>query len=516
MAVLADDALGKIAPQNQRDGRFGEADGMKISVVIPCYNAAKFLPDAVESVLKQQIDRTEILIVDDASTDETLAVAHRLAREQPNIRVLRQAENGGPAKARNVGLREATGQYVCFLDADDAYGDHVFAKALAMLDSAPWVQAVDFPITLIDCHREVHPLHVAMLANSLPSSLIARREIARSLGGFPEGSAFRTRYACEDIAFRNALREWGNIHRLEGISLKYRVRPGSHFDAFLDRTRIENGKMAVVNDEDSRIASAGMSEHLVEVRSAMRRDAGVGATQSIEWNRGKQCRRVEVFQNPASLKHALETLTGKTYPRIPFLTKVNTVVDIGANIGASALFFASQYPQARIVAAEPARRPFVLLRCNTLAHAKVAVYNVGLLDRTIKQVIHHGLPDTVTNSITRNALSGNSSEEIQLVAADMFIKQVGMDSPDIIKIDTEGCEVPILRSILDSARRAKAIYLEYHSEEDRLQIDRMFADTHILSSGKILYPHRGELVYVRNDAFPSARDRDHWRIGSAR
>jgi FkbM family methyltransferase len=515
MTAITDTNLRETAPPEKADMRLGATE-TKISVVIACFNASNFLGEAVESVLRQGIDRTEILIVDDASTDATPAVAHRLASEQSNIRVLRQAENGGPAKARNAGLREARGRYTCFLDSDAAYGDHVFANALAVLDSAPWVHAVDFPIELIDCHRDVHPLHLAMLANSLPSNLVMRREIARSIGGFPEDPVYRTRYASEGIAFRNALREWGNIHRLAGISLKYRVRRSSHFDAFIDRTRIENNTVTFVEDGDSRIISANLSEHLASVRSAMRREAGVGPTQSIEWNLGKQCRRIEVFGNPASLQHAAETLAGKTYPRISFLTEVKSVLDIGANIGASAVFFASQYQQARIVAAEPARQPFVLLRCNTLSHSNIAVYNVGLLDRTLKQKIHHGLPDSVTNSIMRNALSSDRSEEIQLVAADAFVKQVGIDSADIIKIDTEGCEVPILRSILGSARRAKAIYLEYHSEEDRLQIDRMFTDTHILAHGKIVHPHRGELVYIHNDAFPSRRERDYWRIGAAR
>ena len=92
-----------------------------VSVVIPCFNAAEDLEHAVQSVLDQNVPKAEILIVDDGSTDGSVAVAEQLARQHASIQILRQAANGGPAAARNKGLRKASGRYVCFLDADDAY-----------------------------------------------------------------------------------------------------------------------------------------------------------------------------------------------------------------------------------------------------------------------------------------------------------------------------------------------------------------------------------------------------------
>ncbi len=88
-----------------------------------------------------------------------------------------------------------------------------------------------------------------------------------------------------------------------------------------------------------------------------------------------------------------------------------------------------------------------------------------------------------------------------------------IDRPDIIKIDTEGCEIAIMLAIPESFRGAKAVYLEYHSESDRRKIDQILGETHILYQGKIVNPHRGELVYVRNDVFPSPQERDRWKIG---
>jgi glycosyltransferase involved in cell wall biosynthesis len=85
-----------------------------ISVVIPCYNQARFLGEAVESVLAQTHPRTEVVLIDDGSTDDPSAAAHRY----PGV-LFRRQENQGPAAARNAGLRVSTGRYLTFLDADD-------------------------------------------------------------------------------------------------------------------------------------------------------------------------------------------------------------------------------------------------------------------------------------------------------------------------------------------------------------------------------------------------------------
>src|SRR5215831_5403862 len=85
-----------------------------VSVVIPCYNQAAFLSEAVESVLSQTHRRVEILVDDDGSTDGTVAVA----RSYEGVRCISQA-NQGQGTARNEGLKRATGEYVVFLDSDD-------------------------------------------------------------------------------------------------------------------------------------------------------------------------------------------------------------------------------------------------------------------------------------------------------------------------------------------------------------------------------------------------------------
>lgn len=91
---------------------------MKISFIIPCYNGANTLLNGVESVVKQNIDDYEIIIINDGSTDNTHDVAQAIASKNSHVIVL-DKPNGGVSSARNLGINKATGNYIMFLDADD-------------------------------------------------------------------------------------------------------------------------------------------------------------------------------------------------------------------------------------------------------------------------------------------------------------------------------------------------------------------------------------------------------------
>lgn len=91
---------------------------LKISVVIPLYNKAPYVVEAIESVLSQSFSAHEIIVVDDGSTDDGISQVQALKRG--NIRVLQQS-NGGVSVARNTGIQAASGEVIAFLDADDRY-----------------------------------------------------------------------------------------------------------------------------------------------------------------------------------------------------------------------------------------------------------------------------------------------------------------------------------------------------------------------------------------------------------
>jgi succinoglycan biosynthesis protein ExoO len=95
---------------------------MSVSVVIAAYNAAPFIDRAIRSALDQTQPPLEVLVVDDASTDDTVQVVTALAQTDPRIRLIRQDGNGGPGAARNAGFAAARGEWLAVLDADDAFG----------------------------------------------------------------------------------------------------------------------------------------------------------------------------------------------------------------------------------------------------------------------------------------------------------------------------------------------------------------------------------------------------------
>src|SRR6476620_1789237 len=105
---------------------------MKFSIIVLVYNAGIFLPEAVQSVLDNTSEgyELEILLIDDKSTDNVTLSLLDDFEKRPGIRVIRQTENGGPAKARNAGLRAATGDWIGFLDADDMMAPDTMAHRL--------------------------------------------------------------------------------------------------------------------------------------------------------------------------------------------------------------------------------------------------------------------------------------------------------------------------------------------------------------------------------------------------
>ncbi len=91
-----------------------------VSVIIPLYNARDFLKFTIDSVLNQTLKNLEVIVVDDCSTDGSLELCRELYGNNERVRIIQQPKNGGPGAARNTGIRSASGEYVAFVDSDDA------------------------------------------------------------------------------------------------------------------------------------------------------------------------------------------------------------------------------------------------------------------------------------------------------------------------------------------------------------------------------------------------------------
>ncbi len=191
-----------------------------VSVIIPAYNYAQYLPDAIRSCLAQTYQPVEIIVVDDGSTDSTRDVAHSF----PTVKYIYQ-ENRGVSAARNIGLRHAQGEYIQFLDADDTISPTKIEQCLQVFKSHPDSGLVytDYVIFDSDLRRPARKQHSRWAmpegTNTLPAlirhnpyfqthcPLIPRRSL-EAIGGFNENL--------------RAAEDWYMWVRLAGIGLHFR------------------------------------------------------------------------------------------------------------------------------------------------------------------------------------------------------------------------------------------------------------------------------------------------------
>ncbi|MCE0558578.1 glycosyltransferase family 2 protein [Motilimonas sp. E26] len=123
-----------------------------VSIVIPLYNAENYIEETLQSVLNQTYNNYEVIVVDNASTDSSMVIVNRFAFEFKNLKVFCcEVNSGGPAKPRNIGIENAQGEYIAFLDSDDIWHPDKLEKQLCLLKGGGW-DFVSSSIHRIDEH----------------------------------------------------------------------------------------------------------------------------------------------------------------------------------------------------------------------------------------------------------------------------------------------------------------------------------------------------------------------------
>jgi glycosyltransferase involved in cell wall biosynthesis len=157
----------------------------KVSVIIPVYNVEKYISATVQSVLDQTYKNFELLIVDDGSPDRSIEICQQF--DDPRIRIIRQP-NRGVAAARNAGIRQAEGEYIALLDADDLWVPQKLEKHVEHLNSMPGVGVSFCRSAFID--PDDKPLGIYQIHSAAPQSEMVQFQ---SFGArFLRGSNFKT------------------------------------------------------------------------------------------------------------------------------------------------------------------------------------------------------------------------------------------------------------------------------------------------------------------------------------
>jgi glycosyltransferase involved in cell wall biosynthesis len=213
-----------------------------VSVVIPAYNSAAYLQPALASVASQTYSPLEIILVDDGSTDGTVDVARRCGAD---VRIFTQPNRGAGA-ARNLGLEQARGQYIAFLDSDDLWHPRKIEFQMAHLlgcggcvgvycdklelrgrSAEPdWAQARYLYDTVYMARDDATSgwLYLELLRDSIvhTSTLLVSREVLERTGRFDESLR-----KGQDLDYWLRLSRAGPIHRLAAVLSAYRIHPGS-------------------------------------------------------------------------------------------------------------------------------------------------------------------------------------------------------------------------------------------------------------------------------------------------
>ena len=204
----------------------------RVSVVIPCYKQAHFLPEAVHSVLGQTFRSFEILVVDDGSPDDTATVTRRLQRFHPEARiVLVRKPNGGLCSARNTGIALAKGEYILPLDADDSIQPTFLERCVAALDGNHDVSIAFGGQQNFGADETFHPHHAydfrtETLMNLIGVASLFRRTAWEDAGGYAED--IDPAYA--DWNFWISCGEAGHdAMHVPSAVFNYRVRSGSMY-----------------------------------------------------------------------------------------------------------------------------------------------------------------------------------------------------------------------------------------------------------------------------------------------
>jgi len=224
-----------------------------VSVIIPTYNRAGFVCEAIDSVLKQTFREFELIIVDDGSVDNTSEIVSSF--DDARVKYIRQ-ENRGVSAARNTGVLHSSAPLIAFLDSDDLWFPKKLEAQVSFFESNRDVQICQTEEIWIRNGRRVNPMdkhrkysgwifrQCLPLCIVSPSAVMMRREAFDDLGGFDEGLP-----ACEDydLWLRAALRY--PIHTLPDALIEKR---GGHADQLssgwgLDRYRVEALKKCLVD-----------------------------------------------------------------------------------------------------------------------------------------------------------------------------------------------------------------------------------------------------------------------------
>jgi len=220
-----------------------------VSIIVPCYNYAHFLGEALDSVLAQTYPYWECIVVNDGSPDNTEEIALEYCEKDSRIKYFYK-ENGGHSSARNFGIKNSTGKYILPLDPDDRIADYFLEKAVKVLDADSNVKIVCLQTQLFGDSDQiikmpVYDLRSLLIVNYLVNTCLYRKTDFEKTDGYDTSML-----GFEDWdLWINILKKGGTVIELPFIGYYYRKKTESIYNSFLtDKDRVFKDLLKVYNN----------------------------------------------------------------------------------------------------------------------------------------------------------------------------------------------------------------------------------------------------------------------------
>ncbi|QEY23447.1 glycosyltransferase family 2 protein [Neisseria animalis] len=246
-----------------------------LDIVIPCYNAADTLEEAVESAVGQPC-ASLVWLVDDGSQDGTAELIRSLAARYANVRAEFLPRNSGVSVARNWGALQSQADFTAFLDADDVYETDVLSAAYLALEQFDYLSLVRLklkPWGFPERYTEHAGFSEAWqrLAMTVGGNMVFRRSILLACGGFPQDGLFR-RFGGEDAALGIALTRSSVVATAfdeQAAAVRHRYRAGIHAERLLDVALFGRQPERITEEDRSRAEAVteAICRRLAEVKA---------------------------------------------------------------------------------------------------------------------------------------------------------------------------------------------------------------------------------------------------------
>lgn len=325
--------------QKNKNGAFMNSDieGL-ISVIIPTYNAADYLEETLQSVLTQSYKLIEVIVVDDGSTDNTEALITKY--NDPRLHYIKQANSGGPAHPRNVGVAASNGEYIAIFDSDDLMMPNKLASQInafkavpdaafcctnfAKIDDKGNITTPDFWLTNhnfqhLDKSKRDAFGNFYYTPNELTdnlfihnfiatSSMLIRKDVFETLGGFDETLANADDY---DMWLRISPLYSGIL--IPQVLHQYRLRDGNITSRGIHK--LVDGRVAVLKRHINKTSNKHITRHVKRTITRYQLAAGYHYFQHKDLKRAKQYYIQSLYILPTftALKYIFSCIMGKHF-----------------------------------------------------------------------------------------------------------------------------------------------------------------------------------------------------------